>query len=260
MQKLILLLLIILTAETASAQQAQLVRTYDAPDASQAVAVDADHFYAIGNQVISKHQISDGKLVAVWNEEEGSIKHLNNGVVIDGKLYCANSNYPESPMASSIEIFDAQTLTHLDSRSLGIFIGSATWIDRHDDAWWIGFAHYSANGSSEGKDNRWTTVVKFDDNWHREEGWIFPKELIDRFSPSSNSGAAWGKNAKLYCTGHDARELYVVQLPDRAYTLKHLETIKVPFEGQGIAFDPEDSNMLYGISRSNRQVLVVKLP
>lgn len=245
---------------TVSAQEAQLIRKYDAPNASQAVAVDAEHFYAIGNQVVSKHRKSDGKVVAEWKENKAILKHLNSGIVMDGLLYCAHSNYPESPMASSIEIFDTQNMTHVDSYSLGIFIGSATWIDHFDDAWWIGFAHYSEKGSSEGKDNRWTTVVKFDNDWQRSEGWIFPKGLIEQFSPSSNSGAAWSQDGRLYCTGHDAPELYVMQLPERAYTLKHVETIKVPFEGQGIAFDPENSKIIYGISRKNRQVLVVKLP
>ncbi|WPP51303.1 hypothetical protein [Catalinimonas niigatensis] len=260
MQKFILLFLFSLVWKTGFSQETELIRQYAAPNASQAVAVDNDHFYAIGNQAISKHQKTDGKMIAEWKESEGIIKHLNNGAVIDGLLYCANSNYPESPMASSIEVFDTKTMTHVDSHSLGILIGSATWIDRYDDAWWIGFAHYSNHASSEGKDNRWTTVVKFDDKWQRSEGWIFPKDLVEQFSPSSNSGAVWGKDGKLYCTGHDAQKLYVMQLPDRGYTLEHIETIKIPFEGQGIAWDTADEKVMYGISRKNRQVLVVKLP
>ena len=51
-----------------------------------------------------------------------------------------------------------------------------------------------------------------------------------------------------------------MKLPARGYTLEHLETIQVPFEGQGIAWDPADPKIMYGISRKNRQVLVVRLP
>jgi hypothetical protein len=241
-------------------QQAQLIREYDAPNAQQAVAVDQQYFYAIGNQVISKHSKVDGKEVAVWQETEGIIKHLNSGIIINDTLYCANSNYPDSPMLSSIEMFDTQSMQHIGSLSLGIFIGSATWIDRYDNAWWIGFAHYSEKGSSEGKDNRWTTVVKFDDDWQRKEGWVFPESLTEKFSPSSNSGAIWGTDGLLYCTGHDAQNLYVMQLPKRGYTLEHMSTIRVPFEGQGIAWDPSKERVMYGISRKNHKVLVVQLP
>lgn len=251
--------LLIFGCTSLHAQQSQLIRTYDAPEAGQAVAVDATHFYAIDNMVIAKYQKSDGVKVAEWRETEGIVKHLNSGIVLDELLYCANSNYPDSPMASSIEIFNTADMSHHASVSLGIFIGSATWIDRHDDGWWIGFAHYSARGSSEGKDNRWTSVVSFNDDWQRQQAWVFPDELIQKFSPSSNSGAAWADDGRLYCTGHDAPEVYVMDLPERGYTLSHLQTIGVPFEGQGIAWDKQEK-LLYGISRKKRQVLVVKLP
>jgi hypothetical protein len=173
-------------------QPVQALKQFQVPEAKQGVAVDADFFYVINDHSITKHQKSDGKQVAAWQDQEGQLQHLNSGVVIKGKLYCAHSNYPESPMASSIEIFETATLKHIGNHSLGILAGSATWVDFWNDSWWVGFAHYSGKGASEGKDNRWTVVVKFDKAWRQTESWLFPQPLLEKFAPKSNSGAAGG--------------------------------------------------------------------
>jgi hypothetical protein len=75
----------------------------------------------------------------------------------------------------------------------------------------------------------------------------------------SSSGGAWVPGKGLYTTGHDARELYVLDLPASGHELT-LEAI-VPFEsaGQGIAVDRTDQ-LLYSIQRSTREVIVSKLP
>src|SRR5688500_10982329 len=128
-------------------QQAKEVRRFEVSQAKQAVAVDKDYFYVINNSSISKHRKNDGKLMASWDgTQEGMLTHLNSGMVIEGKLYCAHSNYPEEPMASSVEVFDTQTLEHIDNHSFGIMTGSATWIDHYQGYWWIGFAHYTGKG------------------------------------------------------------------------------------------------------------------
>ena len=112
--------------------------------------------------------------MAKWDGAPFNLQHLNSGTVIKGRLYCANSNYPDSPMASSIEIFDVSTLTHTGTHSFGIFSGSATWIDQQGGYWYVGFAHYTGEGSSEGKDTRWTSVIKFNKKWQQLESWVFP--------------------------------------------------------------------------------------
>ncbi|NIR39319.1 MAG: hypothetical protein GWO22_26155, partial [Actinobacteria bacterium] len=53
-------------------------------------------------------------------------------MVLDGKIYCAHSNYRYFPMTSSIEVWDADTLEHIGSHSIGIRLGSLTWLDKHD--------------------------------------------------------------------------------------------------------------------------------
>ncbi len=95
------------------------IQKFPLKEAKQAVAVDKDHFYVINNSTITKHRKATGEQIAIWDGTKDSVKHLNSGVVIKGKLYCANSNYPQSPMAGSIEIFDVATMTHIGNHSFG---------------------------------------------------------------------------------------------------------------------------------------------
>lgn len=178
-----------------AAQSVTEIRKFKVTEAKQAVAVDDHFFYVINNSTIGKFTKEDGKLITTWDGTSDGIKHLNSGVVIKGKLYCANSNYPEIPMASSVEIFDVNTMKHIGNHSFGIAEhGSLTWIDQKDGFWWIGFAHYSGKEASEGRDVRWTSLVKFDLEWRQTESWIFPKNIVELFTPKSNSGGAWGND------------------------------------------------------------------
>jgi len=237
--------------------QAREIKRFTVPEAKQAVAVDRKFFYVINNSTITRHYKESGLQDKKWDGTAEGISHLNSGVVIKRRLYCATSNFPASPMAGSIEIFDKGTLKHTGNHSFGINTGSVTWIDKHKGCWYVGFAHYSGSGSSEGKDTRWTSVVKFNRKWQQIEAWIFPQNIIDLFSPMSNSGAAWGNDEKLYCTGHDKAEIYVMELPHTGFTLKHIKTINTPSCGQGIAFDRSVKNrkIIYGIKRDEKQVI-----
>lgn len=240
--------------------QSRLVKTFEVDQVQQAVAVDEEFFYVINNSSIIKYHKTSGQRIAVWDgTTDGIIKHLNSGIVIKDKLYCSNSNFPESPMASSLEIFDTKTMQHIDSHSFGIMIGSATWIDRKDDYWWVAFAHYEGNGSSEGKGTPWTQLVKFDNEWRRLEAWIFPKEVIDKMAPYSSSGGVWGDDEQLYITGHDRSEVYVLDLPSKGYTLELIRTIQVPISGQGIAWDHWQRRALWGIDRKEKMVKMFEL-
>lgn len=233
------------------------IRRFDAPEAVQAVAVDADHFYAIANAAIGKYDKRTGELKKQWKaSEEFPLTHLNSGLVRDGKLYCAHSNYPQVPESSSIEIWDAGTLEHIGSHSLGVYEGSLTWVDWKDDAWWAVFAHYSKPGrSSDGRDNRWTTLVKMDSKWRREAGWVFPASVLKRLDPDSCSGGGFGPDGALYCTGHDRSEVYRLAFPKGGSILTLTQTLPAPITGQGIAWDMEHKH-LYGIDRKHKQVVV----
>jgi hypothetical protein len=257
-------LLTFLFSFTVKGQQAYELKrfTIEKINHLQGVAVDDQFFYAFNNNAITKQFKTDGSTVGIWDGSKDSrIKHLNSAIVIKNKLYCAHSNFPESPMASSIEIFDTRTMKHTGSHSFGIFAGSATWIDEKDGFWWVAFANYSGKNSTEGRDNRWTSLVKFNKDWSIIESWIFPKNVLEAFAPNSNSGGFWNKDGLLYVTGHDKKEVYVLRVPDTGYTLEYIKTIPVVNEGQGIALDPskKGNEILYGITRKENQVVVAEI-
>lgn len=252
------LLVVAFIATSALAQESfETKKSYPAEEAVQGVAVDSLYFYAISSRAIGKYAKKSGELVKRWEEEpEGPVRHLDSGVIVEGKLYAAHSNYPEIPMTSSVEVWDSETLEHTGSHSFGIRWGSLTWIDRYDGYWWGVFAHYKDFEEEIHKDNRWTSLVKFNDQWERLEAWVFPREVLDRFETKSNSGGAWGPDGLLYISGHDLAELYVMKLPQAGSVLELIETLKVESEGQGIAWDRSEPGVLYTIKRSSREVVV----
>ena len=274
MRRLALLLAVaVLAAGAASAQPApqpepapvpvlksEVVQRWKAPEATQGVAVDAKHFYAVSNFRIAKYDKATGAKVAEWTGDRARFPHINSCEVIGGELVCANSNFPELPMTSSVEFFDPVKMVHLRTVSLGQQIGSLTWVDRKDGFWWAAFANYDGKGGEPGRGHRYTQLVKFDDQWRRLEGWSFPKSVTDRFEPMSSSGGGWGPDGRLYVTGHDNPELYVLALPKGGSKLDHLATIEAAIEGQAVTFDKSRPGLLYGISRPNREVVVLRLP
>jgi hypothetical protein len=181
-----------LLAASALCAQAPL-QEFSAPEARQGVAVDTEAVYVIDSRKIGKYDKRTGKRLGEWADaEDGPIQHLNSGVVIDGRLYCANSNYPNQPMTSSIEIWDTSSLEHVGNHSFGIYEGSATWVDFHDGHWWVVFANYATHGGAPGKGPEWTALVQFDEQWRRRAAWVLPQALVKEFSPYSSSGGAWG--------------------------------------------------------------------
>ncbi len=183
------LIILLLQKVSCYAQQYTEIKRITDTTATQAVAVDKKHYYSIGNHTIVKHTKRDGTKVAEWEGgEKGTIKHLNSGVVVKNKLYCANSNYRDYPMASSIEIFDAKTLMPLNSQSFGIYEGSCTWLAWQGSHWWVMFVHYDNYAPGSGTDVSWSSLVKFDKKWRRVESWILPKELLPKIKPYSISG------------------------------------------------------------------------
>ncbi|NWG12225.1 MAG: hypothetical protein HXY20_01685 [Acidobacteria bacterium] len=236
------------------------LRRFPAAEATQGVAVDGRHFYAVGNHSIGKYDKKNGKRTAGWECPEGRpLIHLNSGVVHEGKLYCAHSNYPGVPMTSSIEIWDTESMRHIDHRSFGIYVGSATWVDFHKGFWYVAFAHYANRAAEPNRDPRWTTILQFDRAWNRLQGWVFPGALLERFAPSSNSGGVFTGEGLLYCTGHDAPEIYVMKFPEGGSTLEWVETLGFASPGQGIALDPYEPGLLYSIHKANREVIVSQI-
>lgn len=263
---------------------------FDVPNANQGIGVDAHHFYAVNNTVITKHDKTTGVEVARWDPPNNPLIHLDSAAVIDGKVYCAHSNYSDWPMTSSIEVWDAETMEHIGTHSFGIRWGSCTWVDWHDGYWWATFANYNKMknrpdpGDPDGYDvmpgsgesrvsikapygyKRNTTMVQFNENWEPIEAFILPDEILstEKTGNMSNSGGTWGPDGYLYLSGHDLPEVFKVRLPDAGSVLVLVDIIPlvnaddpqtiddVSIRGQGIAWDRSgDGLALYGIIRTN---------
>lgn len=232
-------------------------------EANQAAAVDATHFYGIGNHVLVKHRKDTGERVAEWvSPRGGPLIHFNAGFVERDRLVLAHSNYPQLPPASSLETHDTRTLQPVASHSLGLRPGSLTWAVRHEGAWWACFAYYNGEAALAGYDNRATYLGQFDDRWQMLRSWLFPPQVIATWHESASSGGDWGDDGLIYCTGHDAAELYALRLPRSGVALEYVTTIDVPFEGQGWAWDrsARGRRVIYGISRSQQQVIAAEIP
>jgi hypothetical protein len=245
---------------------AALARSYDTFDAHQAVAVDKKYFYVVNNRRITKHDRATGEpLLQFVAADDGPIIHMDSGAVVGDKLYTAHSNYDTFPEKSSIEVYDTRTMKHVQTFSFGIDRGSLTWIDRHNGAWWAGFANYDEVPDGQTKpygetDN--TQIVKMDDHFQVVESWTIPQDILNRFKPMSNSGGSWGPDGRLWLTGHDLDEVYVMNVPEAGPDLQWVATVKLPnVEGQGIAWDRSTSKpTLWAIKRSTSQALSFTVP
>jgi hypothetical protein len=219
--------------------------------------------YGIGNRTLVKHRKSDGARVGEWRgSPDGPIVHFNAGFVEGRRLVLAHSNFPQLPMASSLETFDTATMQPVASHSFGIRLGSLTWAVRHRGFWWACFANYNDNGTTPGFDQRWTCLGQFDDRWRMLQSWVFPSEFVATWGRSSCSGGDWGEDGLLYVTGHDDPELHVLRLPRLGVVLEHVGRIAVPIEGQGWAWDRSlrGARVIYGISRQKREIVAARIP
>jgi hypothetical protein len=132
-------------------------------------------FYAIDGAAIGKYDKRSGERVGLWKDSTGKITHLNSGIVFGDELYCAHSNYPTTPMVSSVEVFETDRMAHSRSIPLPQGIGSATWVDRTDDGWLVTFANYAGRGGEAGKGPEATTLVRLDLQWQQRDSWTFPR-------------------------------------------------------------------------------------
>jgi hypothetical protein len=248
------------SSRPASGRRFEEIWRFRAPEARQGVAVDATHFYAVGNTHIVKYARETAERVAEWKGQPGTpLVHLNACIVMSADLVCAHSNYPGVPMVSSIEVWDPVTLAHRRSFSFGIHEGSLTWALRRDGDWWLHFAHYGASGGLPGRGPEWSTLVRFDEGWTRQAAYVYPSELVEALAPYSVSGGNWGPDGLLYVTGHDEPELYVLRLPVMGSVLEWVDTIPAPIHGQAWVFDPIEPDTIWGIQRSTGDIVVGRL-
>jgi hypothetical protein len=250
-------------ALVAPSLNATAIGRWSVPEANQAAAADRTHIYGIGNRTLVKLRKSDGARVAEWRgPPDGPIIHFNAGFVDGRRLVLAHSNFPQLPMASSLETFDTATMRPIATKSFGIRLGSLTWAVRHRGFWWACFANYDDAGTTPGFDQRWTHLGQFDDDWTMLQSWLFPARFIATWGDSSCSGGDWGDDGLLYVTGHDAPELHVLRLPRQGVALEHVAAIGVPFEGQGWAWDRSvrGERVIHGIIRRTGEIVAARIP
>ena len=248
------LLLLAAVGPTQAKSALQQIAEFAVPEANQGIGVDEKYFYAVDNQAIAKYEKRTGKLVAKWEgPKDGPIIHLDSAMLMDGKIYCAHSNWNEWPMTSSVEIWDAETMQHIGNHSFGINWGSLTWVDFYNGYWWATFANYDVpygpNKTPYGYKAA-TQMVKFTADFRYLESWVLPKAILDKFESMSNSGGSWGPDGYLYLSGHDPAELYKMRLPKAGSVLELVEAIPMNIRGQGIAWDRSDRGVIYGIVRA----------
>ncbi|HTN76032.1 MAG TPA: sialate O-acetylesterase [Pirellulaceae bacterium] len=224
------------------------IRTVAAPEAHQAAAADANFFYAITNSAVAKYDRLSGEKIAV---STGEAKHLNSGFFGNGRLYCAHSNYPQTPEISEIKVLNVETMQLTTFKDFGNFGGSLTWALWHDGHWWCNFAKY-------GERNAETFLVKFDPQWNEKQRFTYPMEVLQHLGRNSLSGGIW-QHSELLVTGHDDPVLFRLALPKEGTVLKLLRQEAIPFTGQGFAIDPK-TNGLIGIQRAKRQMVVAARP
>lgn len=248
------LLFLISAATVTAAPSLKQIGEFVIPEANQGVGVDDRYFYAVDNQKIAKYEKRTGKLVKKWQgEKNGPIVHLDSAMLMDGKIYCAHSNYSEWPMTSSVEIWNADTMEHIGNHSFGINWGSLTWVDFYNGHWWMTFANYDrpyGPGKTPYGHKATTQMIKFSADFKYLESWVLPKAILDRFEDMSNSGGSWGPDGYLYLSGHDPAEIYRMRLPKAGSVLELVDVIPMNIRGQGIAWDRSERGVIYGIVRA----------
>jgi hypothetical protein len=251
----ILLILLVGCATQPELGRLDSVRTWKTTEANQGVAVDAEHFYAIDDRAIGKYEKATGRKVGEWRAPAGStVKHLNSGVVVGGQLLIAHSNFPAKPDESTLEYFDVETLRPAGRKIFENPPGSLTWLVPSGDGWLACFAHYRINS-----DPALSRLVRYDARWNILATWSFPSDLLSRFGAFSCSGGGQALDGRIWVSGHDARELYVLELPPGGGQARWVGSVGFVSRGQAFAWDPGRPQELYSIQRKTREVIVTRL-
>lgn len=258
MKNILLLTIVVLLSYTSFSQQNIELKRYPAPQAKQGVVANKKYFIVFSNDSIVKYDKKTGKEVSSFYSNK--LIHLNSGILRGNKLYCAHSNYPALPMWSSMEVWNIKTMKHIATHSFGIEYGSCTWIEKFKGSYYVMFAHYGTPGKMEpGKDVSWSQLVKFNKHWQKQEAWVLPQELIKKIEPFSLSGGVITKEGKILCSPHHNKELYLLEFPAQGAELVLSKTIATSINGQAIAWDTFEKDVLWGISRDTREVIKTKM-
>lgn len=231
-----------------------------APEARQGVASDGLYLYAIDNSTIGKYRIADGELIARFEGSDADFPHLNSCAVVAGELACAASNYPATPHRGTVEYFRLGDLAHLRTQELPENPGSLTVFGDGPAGRWAVFANYDGKGGVAGQDHTATIYAELGSDYRVARSWRLPATVLSRLAPYSVSGADWSDGKRLFVSGHDKPEIYVLTLPEAGDVLRHIATIATPTRGQAIDLDPDRHLFLWAIDRKSRTIAGMQLP
>jgi len=102
--------------------------------------------------------------------------------------------------------------------------------------------------------------VRFNADWSRNGGWLFPDSVMERMAPYAASGGALGPDGYLYIMGHDRPEMYVLARPKQGPVLVHIATIDLDGAGQAFSFDPEVEGRVWIVDRPEDVLRQIALP
>ncbi len=210
--------------------------------ATQAAAATEKHVFAVSSTAVAMYDRVTGKLLAT---SDGKAQHLNSAFVWKGKVYCAHSNYPNTPETSEVRVYDPETnklTVHHDFKNPP---GSLVWNVHDGKSWWCCFAHYGA-------DNAKTVLIKMTEEFKELQRWTFPKAVVEDWDKMSASGGVWDGDT-LLVSHHHYKVLYRLKVPKDGKELELVEALECPFPGQGIATDPKGG--LVGIDRGAKKVV-----
>ena len=217
--------------------------------------MDRSYFYAVDNTSITKHSRETGApLLQFAGVDGGPLIHMDSGAV--GRWPAVRGALQLQRVADG-ELRGGLRRAHAESRRLAQLRHRprVTHLDRprHDGYWWAAFANYDRvfDGAVYGDTDN-TQVVRMNDRFEVVAGYTIPTEILDRFRPMSNSGGSWGPDGRLWITGHDLGEAYVMEPPRAGSELRWIATVRLPgVEGQGIAWDLSGPRpTLWAIKRS----------
>ena len=235
---------------------------FPAPEARQGVTAGSRFVYAIDNNTIAKYDPATGKRAARWKGNPRRFKHLNSCTLVERTLVCAGSNYPDLPMASSVETLtpDASAPRHaqpwrgarvstLGRLARGKLVGLLRQLRRQ--------GRRAGPRPPPDDDRALFTGLR------RAAGVAVSQEVLRRMAPRSSSGGAWNADGLLYVTGHDAAEMYAERSARAGSWCPALELVAIVptvTAGQAIDWDPEQPRTLWSIDRKASQIVASRIP
>lgn len=213
---------------------------------AQGVATSAKYIFIIYNNLIEKYDKCTFELL---DKIVPNAQHLNHGVIKDKVLYCI-----DNPLngANVIHMFNIDTMHYQGPVDMVDYSynGVLSSIDFYYSKWWCLYTFY--------EDLIYKThLVVFDENWDVLRSWSFPIKIFDMIKPYNLSNIAWNRNV-LYCTAHRTSDIYMFKVFTTTDKVTYIGKMASNIDGQGIAWDKSDYNILYGLNGDKLLTMYIK--